>query len=135
MALTVSRAYISVSLRQSVVKRAGNSCEYCLTNDLIGVHKFHIDHIYNEAKGGPTSLDNLAYACAVCNHKKGENLAGYIAEIGQAFLLYHPRKDTWEDHFDLTSTGRLALKTNVAKAAAAQLKLNVKMLSQSVRSS
>ena len=92
--------------------------------DSVSLHKFHIDHIYNQAKGGPTVSNNLAYACSICNHKKGENLAGYLPELDRAFILYHPRKDYWSEHFHLQDDGRIALLTNTAKATAALLLIN-----------
>ena len=60
---------------------------------------FQIDHIVAEKHGGQTVEDNLALACPHCNRFKGPNIAGLNAESGEAIRLFHPRKDTWSDHF------------------------------------
>jgi hypothetical protein len=49
--------------------------------------------------GGLTRLDNLALACWQCNLKKGPNLSGIDPETGQITRLFHPRIDTWAEHF------------------------------------
>jgi len=49
--------------------------------------------------GGPTSLDNPAFACWSCNLKKGPNLSGIDPATGQVTALFHPRKDEWPEHF------------------------------------
>ena len=48
----VSGTYISAALRQQVLLRAGDRCEYCGISGLM-TFGFHIDHIISEKHGGP----------------------------------------------------------------------------------
>lgn len=60
---------ISTFIRRNVIERDGYHCVYCdedLTNGEI-----HLDHVIPEAKGGPTTIDNLQVTCRKCNIAKG----------------------------------------------------------------
>ena len=51
------------------------TCEYCGKRqgdfpDLI----FHRDHIVQRACNGSNDLENMAYACAPCNYRKGKSI-------------------------------------------------------------
>ncbi len=61
---------------------------------------FQIDHVIAEKHGGPTVETNLALACPHCNRFKGPNIAGLDPESGQPVRLFHPRTDTWSEHFE-----------------------------------
>ncbi len=52
--------YISASLRQQVIARAANHCEYCGLSQLGQAATFHIDRVTPLAAGGKTTEDNLA---------------------------------------------------------------------------
>lgn len=43
-------------------------------------------------------MENLAYACRLCNLYKGTDLATLDPE-GRIVNLFNPRKDSWTDHF------------------------------------
>jgi HNH endonuclease len=60
---------------------------------------FQIDHIIAEKHGGETVASNLALACPHCNLYKGPNIAGVDPASGQVVRLFHPRTDTWNQHF------------------------------------
>ena len=63
---------------------------------------------------GPSSLDNLAWACPRCNERKGANLSGVDPDPNRVVRLFNPRRDVWARHFaweaprirGLTATGR-----------------------------
>ncbi len=57
-----------------------------------------VDHIISEKHRGPTTYENLAFACTFCNRNKGSDLAT-LDEAGQLVRLYQPRTDVWSDHF------------------------------------
>ncbi len=38
-------------------------------------------------------------ACYHCNRFKGPNIAGIDPDSGDLVRLFHPRDDTWADHF------------------------------------
>jgi hypothetical protein len=87
---------------QRVVRsRANNRCEYCqLTQDAAPFLTFHIEHIQAKQHIHDESLDNLALACPDCNRYKGPNLATLDPQTREVTLLFHPRKDNWNDHFE-----------------------------------
>ncbi|PSR17345.1 hypothetical protein C8255_13025 [filamentous cyanobacterium CCP3] len=62
---------IPASLRELVVKRADNRCEYCGISQLGQVATFHIDHVIPAVAGGETTAENLALACVSCSLRKG----------------------------------------------------------------
>lgn len=58
---------VSENLRQQVINRAGNRCEYCLSHQDYVMGKLQIDHFFPVSKGGKNSEDNLCLACELCN--------------------------------------------------------------------
>ena len=74
---------LSTELRQRVVKRANNCCEYCLLPESALLHKHEPDHIVPRQHGGETEEDNLALACLRCNRYKGPNLGSLDPQTGR----------------------------------------------------
>ena len=60
------REAIPAALREAIISDAEGRCAYCG-----GPGPFHIDHIIPWSRGGATTRDNLACACARCNLSKG----------------------------------------------------------------
>jgi len=60
---------------------------------------FQIDHVIARQHGGLEELENLALACVHCNRFKGPNIAGIDPTSGEIVRLFHPRRDTWSEHF------------------------------------
>jgi hypothetical protein len=60
-----------------------------------------VDHVVSEKHGGPTEAENLAYACFVCNHRKGSDIASILWRTGELVRSYNPRKDRWAEHLRL----------------------------------
>lgn len=107
------------SLRERVRQLAGNRCEYCRIHQQDDpVFRFHIEHIVARKHGGTDDAENLALACHQCNLHKGSNLTGIDPDSGNVVELFHPRRDTWEQHFafrgplliGLTPTGRATIR-------------------------
>lgn len=79
---------------------------------------FHIEHIHAQQHVHDDSLDNLALACPDCNFSKGPNLTTFIEGTRELVALFHPRQDSWEDHFayrgailiGLTARGQATIK-------------------------
>jgi hypothetical protein len=97
----------------------GEYCEYCQRRQSDSpLIPLQIEHIIARKHGGPDSLDNLALACADCNLHKGSDLAGIDPRSDQLTPLYHPRRDTWREHFawegvrivGLTAIGRTTVR-------------------------
>src|SRR2546423_3757513 len=89
----------SRALEQLIVRRALGRCEYCHFPQHAAELPFHTDHIIAEKHHGETAAHNLAWACFSCNLCKGSNIAGRDPENGKLVRLYHPRRDSWADHF------------------------------------
>jgi 5-methylcytosine-specific restriction endonuclease McrA len=102
-------------VRQMVAERAGYRCEYCLIPESQVFIPHQIDHIIAQKHRGKSTLDNLAYSCALCNKRKGSDVASFDEETDQVVPLYNPRRNVWAEHFRLdgvsiqpiSPTGRL----------------------------
>jgi hypothetical protein len=94
-------SYIPAELRRFVIERAGGCCEYCRMHVSDRLLPFEIDHIIAEKHGGTTQEDNLCLACFRYNGFKGSDVASIDPVTGNATLLFHPRRQRWEDHFGL----------------------------------
>jgi hypothetical protein len=60
---------------------------------------FQIDHTIARKHHGTDEFNNLALACFACNNHKGPNIAGVDPDTDEVVRLFHPRQDSWEDHF------------------------------------
>jgi hypothetical protein len=108
-------SFISLELRQSIRERANYVCEYCLIHEDDTFYSCHVDHIISVKHGGPTTGENLAYACAVCNRAKGSDIGSIDWQTGEFSRFYNPRIDQWGEHFcvagfeiePLTTIGRV----------------------------
>ncbi len=117
------REYIPKKIRQSVVERANNSCEYCKLNQEFSFLPFQLEHIVSIKHGGGNEIENLALACAHCNAQKGTDLTTFLNDYEDIVPLYHPRKENWEKHFS-TSKGLIIPVTRIGKATVKLLLLN-----------
>ena len=86
-------------LEQQVWARAAGRCEYCRFPQAIAELPFEADHIIAKKHRGETASENLALAYFYCNSYKGPNVAGIDPDTDDNTPLYHPRRDTWSDHF------------------------------------
>jgi len=111
---------IPSEMRREVIRRAGNRCEYCGLSQTGQEATFHIDHIIPSAEAGVTELENLALACVSCSLKKGARflLDDLESVSGEKVRIFHPRQDSWNEHFrwhgtvveGLTDIGRITIK-------------------------
>jgi 5-methylcytosine-specific restriction endonuclease McrA len=58
---------LSASLREQVRRRAECACEFCGISETDTGGMLTIDHFQPRAHHGSDEMDNLIYACAVCN--------------------------------------------------------------------
>jgi hypothetical protein len=106
------------TIDQAVRARANNRCEYCLAPQSASKLRFWIDHIIASQHLGPTTIENLALSCRFCNRHTGPNIVGIDRESGSPALLYNPRLDRWDQHFQLvgdqiigiSATGRVTVQ-------------------------
>jgi 5-methylcytosine-specific restriction endonuclease McrA len=90
-------ATIPASLRQFVIERANNRCEYCGISQTGQVATFHIDHIVPIVAGGETSVENLALACVSCSLRKGSRQELKDVETNETVSVFHPRQQPWKE--------------------------------------
>jgi HNH endonuclease len=119
----MSKTYISAKLRRQVIENARNCCEYCLQPELFSFSPHEIDHAISEKHGGKTLFINLALACKRCNTYKGSDIASIDPETQMTTPLYHPRRDSWSDHFQIQDNELVPL-TAVARTTIWLLQLN-----------
>lgn len=117
------KAHIPARLRAQVRKRAGNRCEYCLLHEDDAVLPHEPDHIVARKHGGKTDLENLAWACHVCNNLKGSDIASVDSGTGKVVRLFNPRSDAWSKHFRLRN-GSLVPRTPEGRVTEFLLQFN-----------
>jgi hypothetical protein len=106
---------IGSQTRTQVRERAQNACEYChLHQDDSPLAALHVEHIIPRIHGGTDDSDNLALACIDCNLHKGTNLTGIDPQTNEVTELFHPRRQSWTEHFELQGV-YLAGKTAIGR--------------------
>jgi hypothetical protein len=88
-------------LRTNVAWRAKHRCEYCLIHEDDTYFGCEVDHIISLKHDGPTEFENLAYACLLCNRRKGSDLGSILVPGGPIIRFFNPRIDVWRNHFHL----------------------------------
>ena len=68
---------------------------------------------------------NLALCCKSCNIRKSDHISGIDPESREETVLFDPRQDAWNEHFDFDA-GRFQLlgTTPTGRATINQLKMN-----------
>jgi 5-methylcytosine-specific restriction endonuclease McrA len=84
---------------------------------------YQIDHIIARKHGGATSLDNLAFACLLCNRYKGSDVAAPDPTTDEIVPLFNPRQQRWQEHFTLQGA-LIVARTSIGRATANLLRLN-----------
>jgi len=117
--------YISNSLKEAVVLRASNCCEYCKSQDKYSPTSFTIDHIIPESLDGTSIFENLAYACFLCNRLKSNKIKTFD-ELSEKWVpLFNPRTDNWDEHFAWNQEATLIIGTTIiGRCCVKELKLN-----------
>ena len=108
---------------EKVQARAGGRCEYCFMHEWLQGASFHLEHILPESRGGKSILDNLAWACPVCNLRKSDRVEVKDPESEVAVRLFNPRKDEWSVHFEIEGYS-IKGKTSLGRATVAALDMN-----------
>src|SRR4051812_26217640 len=114
---------ISDALRQAVIDRAQNRCEYCRLSQSAQEATFHIDHIRPQSAGGPTILDNLALACVTCSLRKAAREHVNDPETGTAVAIFNPRLNKWSDHFSVNGVQMVGI-TTIGRGTIEALQMN-----------
>lgn len=105
--------------------RAQNRCEYCRAPAAAFNFSFEVEHILPVSLGGSDAPDNLALACRSCNAFKSARQTGTDPQTGQTVPLFHPRQQTWSDHFQYVPQEYLLTGlTPVGRATISVMQLN-----------
>jgi hypothetical protein len=110
-------------LRQLVRERAGHRCEYCRVPQAVLRFALQIEHIVARQHLGGNAEDNLALACDRCNLHKGPNLSGIDPGSGELTRLFDPRRDVWNEHFELRGNEIVGLSP-IGRATVGLLQFN-----------
>jgi hypothetical protein len=111
-------------MQRRVRERAGQRCEYCRIAQAGQEATFHVDHVRPRRDGGPTLLDNLALSCVSCSLRKGARTRALDSVTGEEVLLFNPRADRWESHFELTEELVILGRSSVGRATVNLLQMN-----------
>lgn len=115
---------ISTATRKLVIERANDCCEYCRLAQRDDTLTFHVDHIVALKHHGDDDPANLCFACYRCNAFKGSNVAALDPQTGDAARLFNPRKDIWNDHFELLDNNIIEGKTPEGRVTVSVLRMN-----------
>jgi hypothetical protein len=116
---------VSAALRRIVAARANGYCEYCQCPENFATESFTVEHINPRQAGGATVLENLAWSCFGCNGHKHAKTQGIDPETSLPSPLFHPRQQTWIDHFGWNNDfSQILGKTPCGRATVAALHLN-----------
>ena len=69
-------------------------------------------------------LENLAFACPICNRKKGADLGTMVGDPPKLVRFFNPRTDRWTEHFSLEESGEIISITDVGEATVKFLDFN-----------
>jgi hypothetical protein len=107
-----------MALRRRVTALDGGRCAYCRSPLIVGIPMV-VEHIVPLIAGGTSTIENLCLSCYRCNEFKGARQQAIDPDAGQFVPLFHPRQQTWADHFTwagdsvtiegLTPTGRATI--------------------------
>lgn len=118
-------ATVSARLRRQVERLDRERCAYCQTLRIVSGAQMHIEHIHPLSKEGTTTVGNLCLACAWCNSYKGAQTHATDPVTGEIAPLFHPRLQTWSQHFQWDEEGvRIQGITPVGRATVAALQMN-----------
>lgn len=121
--------YLPVALRRQLEDADNGQCVYCQTRVDITGQALTTDHIVPTAAGGATTFSNLCRACRTCNEAKGEQIHATDPLTGERVSLYHPRQQSWTDHFVWDETGtRLLGITAIGRATIIALDMNNQLI-------
>lgn len=111
---------LSPQIRQAVRQRANFLCEFCGVAESDHAGLLTIDHFQPRSKGGTDELNNLIYCCMRCNQYKLD----YWPKTPDQLMIWNPRSQTQESHFQYLENGHLYPLTPTAAFTIERLRLN-----------
>jgi hypothetical protein len=126
--------YLAAELRQQLLEADDHRCAYCQTTQANSGYPMVVDHIVPSSKGGKTEFANLCFACHRCNDFKGPTTALEDPLSREISSLFHPRQQTWDEHFMWDATGiRLVGLTAVGRVTIIALNMNNEVIQDARR--
>ena len=116
-------ADLDAALRDLVRQRAAGFCEYCRTSERFTLVEHQIDHVIALKHGGTAAAENLALCCTLCNRFKGSDIASIDLKTGKLTPLFHPRLDSWEEHYEIFN-GEIRGLTDKGRVTSSLLRMN-----------
>ncbi len=92
-------------IRATVREAYGRCCGYCGVSEVWVGGELEIDHFCPQRHGGTDTLDNLVYACTICNRFKSDYCP--TADAPEGLWLLHPGQDDLSAHLLETADSRL----------------------------
>ena len=118
-------AYIPVNLKDQIQQQDRGRCCYCLTQEINSGIALSFDHILPQSRGGTTSFENVCLACRSCNEFKSDQVEAIDPLIGERVSLFHPRQQSWHEHFTWSEDGtRVEGLSAMGRATVLALQLN-----------
>ena len=114
---------ISEKLKTKIRRQAKNRCGYWLLPQSLNPNLLEIEHLLATANGGSDDEENLWLACRLCNGYKGTQTEAIDDETNQIVLLFNPRTQNWNEHFEWNDE-KIVGKTPCGRATVKALKLN-----------
>lgn len=116
---------VSRKLKNKIQKSANYHCGYCqIPQDLIP-NLLEIEHLLPLAEGGTNEEENLWLACRNCNSYKSSKIDALDPKTNQTVLLFNPRTQVWNEHFEFSRDGtEIVGKTPCGRATVIALRLN-----------
>jgi HNH endonuclease len=112
-------------LHPFVAERALHRCEYCRAPELASNLEWEVEHIDPQSQGGTSEQENIALSCRACNLHKSNRKMCLDPDTQETVRLFHPRLDTWADHFGFDSDSfELIGQTAIGRATIACLRMN-----------
>lgn len=115
---------LSSDTRELVRRRAQDACEYCRLPQEASILPHQVDHIIGRQHRGSDDVDNLCLCCIRCNLKKGPNIASIDPETNLIVSLYHPRQQSWREHFSTESDGTIHGQTAEGRTTVQLVEMN-----------
>ncbi len=114
---------IPEKLKIKIRRQAKNRCGYCLLPQSLNPNLLEIEHLLATANGGTDAEENLWLACRLCNGYKGVQTEAIDDETNQIVLLFNPRTQNWNEHFEWNDE-KIVGQTPCGRVTVKALKLN-----------
>ena len=87
---------VSAEARELIRIHYNYKCAYCGISEVDTGGLLEVEHFRPLSKGGTDALENLLYACTICNRYKSDYWAG--EDTSENLQLLHPSRDQLERH-------------------------------------